>query len=76
MLDLILDTEINLNGFVCLDEANYLIKQQECIGLAQTRFINGEISFADYCDILELCNVNIDQYLVTVENNLQVIGYS
>jgi hypothetical protein len=74
MLSSILNTEINLNGFVCIDEANHLIKQQECVELARTRFINGEISFADYCDILELCDINIDQYLVTVENNLQVVG--
>ncbi|MEH2244596.1 hypothetical protein [Nostoc sp.] len=53
-------------------ESLKLIEQLECAELAQQRFIEGVISFEDYLDILELCEVDIDDYLITVEDNLAV----
>lgn len=55
---------------VSREELNYLIQQMECAELARIAFVRGELSLSDYCDILQLCNINVDQYLLTVEENL------
>lgn len=74
MLQSLLATEIYLPHQITEDEANYLIAQSECAELALSRFVAGDISFEDYCDILELCNVDIDNYLLTIEINLEIAG--
>ena len=56
------------------EEIKILIKQMECAELAQTKFITGELSLSDYCDILQLCEINVDDYLITVEDNLSSLG--
>lgn len=74
MLDSLLTIEIYLPHQITEDEASYLIKQAECTELALSKFVAGDISFQDYIDILELCDVNIDDYLLIVEDNLEVVG--
>jgi hypothetical protein len=74
MLKQILATQILTPNAVCINEAAYLIKQYDTAQLALQRFIEGVIDFADYCDILQLCEVNVDDFLINVEQNLEVDG--
>ena len=74
MLDQYLSTQIITPHAICGDEAAYLIKQLETAQLALKRFMEGVINFADYCDILQLCDVNVDDFLINVEQNLAVDG--
>jgi hypothetical protein len=71
MLHDILSTEV----FVCAGteraEADHLFKQMEVSELALKRFLDQEISFSDYCEILELCGVDIDDFLITLEENIE-----
>ena len=70
MLDSILELKILTTEGMTDDESTKLIDQLECAELAKQRFIDGSINFEDFLDILELCEVNIDDYLITVEENL------
>lgn len=74
MISDILSLTIVTTQGMSADESLMLIKQLECAELAKQRFIEGLISFEDYLDILSLCKVNIDDYLVTVEGNLVIAG--
>lgn len=73
ILDLI-KCEIFLAPQVSQEEISDLIKREEITHLANTRFAKGEISFQDYIDCLEVAGVCIDDYLLTVENNLTTAG--
>jgi hypothetical protein len=57
------------------EEISDLIKREEISYLANLRLANGEISFQDYLDCLEVVGVCIDEYLVTVNNNCRLAGY-
>ncbi|MGB3641147.1 MAG: hypothetical protein WBA39_26740 [Rivularia sp. (in: cyanobacteria)] len=70
MIDEITGLQLITTPHVCREELNYLIQQMECAELARIAFIGGELSLSDYCDILQLCNINVDQYLLIVEENL------
>lgn len=74
MLQQYLSTQIVTSHVTCEHEAAYLIKQLEAAQLALTRFLEGSIQFSDYCDILQLCDVNVDDFLINVEQNLSVDG--
>lgn len=74
MIDELLSVEILLVPHTSSDEISNLIKREEIISLANTRFIEGKISFQDYIDCLEVAGVCIDDYLLTVENNLTTVG--
>ena len=74
MLKNYLSTQIETPHIICQDEAAYLIKQLETAQLALTQFVKGLISFTDYCDILQLCDVNVDDFLINVEQNLASDG--
>lgn len=74
MFEQYLSTQIIAPHVICEDEAAYLIKQLETAQLALTRFVEGVIDFADYCDILQLCGVNVDDFLIGVEQNLTTDG--
>ncbi|WP_138500898.1 hypothetical protein [Nostoc sp. PA-18-2419] len=71
MLEDILQLRIVTTEGMSESESLKLIEQLECAELAQKRFIEGSISFEDYLDILELCEVDIDDYLEIVEENLE-----
>lgn len=55
------------------DEIEYFIKQEEVASLAADKFVAGEISLQDYCDVLEVCDVDMDEYLDNLENNLRLV---
>ena len=74
MLQQYLSTQVVTSHAVCEHEAAYLIKQLEIAQLALTQFLEGSINFSDYCDILQLCDVNVDDFLINVEQNLSVDG--
>lgn len=56
-------------GKISQEEIKNLVKREEVASLALKRFLAAQISFRDYLEILELCKVDIDDYLETVENN-------
>lgn len=74
MLQDILNLQIITTPGMSFDECDHLIKQLECANLAKIAFIAGNISLADYCDILELCGVNVDEYILQIEQNLTTVG--
>jgi hypothetical protein len=51
------------------DEMNYLVKREEVSSLALDRFLNNQISWSDYLDVLEICDVDMDDYLQTMDDN-------
>ena len=55
------------------EEINYLVKQQEVSSLALDRFLGDQISWNDYLDVLEVCNVDVDDYLQTMDDNFALI---
>jgi hypothetical protein len=57
------------------EEISDLIKREEITYLANSRLANGEISFQDYLDCLEVAGVNIDEYLPLVDTNCRLAGY-
>lgn len=74
MLDDILTLQIIVEPSISIEESKHLIKQLECANLAKVAFIKGELSFSDFCDILSLCGLDIDEYIGIVESNLQSIN--
>lgn len=74
MIAELIKCEIFLVPQVSQEEISDLIKREEITQLANTRFAEGEISFQDYIDCLEVAGVCIDDYLLTVENNLSILG--
>jgi hypothetical protein len=71
MLNQILELEIQIASPMETEESQYLIKQLETAELAKDKFLKNQISFQDYIDILEVCNIDIDDYLITLEDNLK-----
>lgn len=55
------------------DEINHLILKEEVANLGLKRFLKGQISFNDYLDVLEVCNVDVDDYLQTVDENCALV---
>lgn len=74
MINEILNLQVITAPGTTIQESKHLIKQLECAELAKTAFIRGELSFQDYCDILQLCGVNVDEYLLQIEANLNLAG--
>ncbi|PHJ62792.1 hypothetical protein VF14_26875 [Nostoc linckia z18] len=74
MINEILGLQIITTPGMSLEECSYLIKQLECANLAKIQFAQGKLSLEDFCDILELCGVNVDEYLLQVEANLTTAG--
>lgn len=74
MLEDILNLRIIVTPHAEQSELAHLVKQLECAELAQSSFVKGNLSLEDYCDILQLCDVNVDDYLLQVESNLSAVG--
>jgi hypothetical protein len=74
MLQEILNLQIVVSPGIEKAESVHLIKQLECAELALNAFVKGFLSLSDYCDILQLCEVNVDDYLLQVEDNLSLVG--
>ena len=70
----LLSTQIVIVGKISEEEARHLEKQLQASELALQQFLSNQINFADYLDILELCGVNIDDYLINIEKNISAIN--
>lgn len=73
MLDDLLGVEI-ITQCPSKEELEHLIKQEEGARLALDAFLSRRISLEDYCDILELCGVNMDEYIINLQSNIQATG--
>lgn len=73
MLENLLRVGINLSTKISKDQLNQLIKKEAIACLALKRFLAMEISLSDYLEILELCHVDIDNYLQTVDDNCVLV---
>jgi hypothetical protein len=73
MIEAILQSEIILVR-PCNEEVTHLIKQLEIAEMATAKFTKGEISFSDFLELMELAEVDIDEYLGVVETNLLEVG--
>jgi hypothetical protein len=74
MLNEILELQIITTPGMSIEECQHLIQKLECANLAKESLIEGNLSLEDYCDILGLCEVNVDEYLINIEDNLTVAG--
>jgi hypothetical protein len=74
MIQNLLSTEIVIVEKISDEEARQLEKQLELSELALKRFLKSEINFSDYLEIMKMCQINIDDYLIVVQNNLSAIG--
>lgn len=74
MIETILQPEIILMRPICNQEATHLIKQLSVAEMATDKFIKAEISFNDFLELMELAEVDIDEYLTVVEGNLLEVG--
>ncbi|MEH1810885.1 MAG: hypothetical protein V7K26_00090 [Nostoc sp.] len=70
----LLSTQIVIVGKISNEEARHLEDKLQVSELALQRFIANQISFADYLDIMELCDIDIDDYLINVERNISTLG--
>ncbi len=74
MLGEIIGIEIPLFPQITDEEIKLRIEQEEAAYLGKIAFIKGKISLEEYLDILEMCEVDIDDFLLTLENNLVIVG--
>ncbi|HLO88876.1 MAG TPA: hypothetical protein VK203_28265 [Nostocaceae cyanobacterium] len=70
----ILGVEIPLHPEMCQDEINTRIEQEEAAYLGKIAFLKGKITLEEYLDILEMCEVDMDDYLLNLEGNLKTVG--
>jgi hypothetical protein len=75
MLQELIKCEILLVPQASSEEISDLIKREEITYLANLRFTNGEISFQDYLDCLEVAGVCIDEYLPVINTNCRLAGF-
>lgn len=74
MIEQLIGVEIPLFPELEDDEIAKRIEQEEAANLAMNCFLNGKISFQDYLDILELCEVEMDSYCDNLDSNLIMLG--
>lgn len=55
-------------------EIDVLVKQEEAAKLGLDKFLAQKITFEEYLEVLELAGLNIDDYLLNLENNLNEVG--
>ena len=67
----LIGVEIQLHSCMPSDEIQLRIEQEEAACLGKIAFINGRITIDDYIDILEMCEVDIDDYFIAVEQNIE-----
>ena len=75
MINDLIKCEILITPQISDEEISDLIKREEITYLANLRLANGEISFQDYLDCIEVAGVNIDEYLPIVNTNCQIAGF-
>jgi hypothetical protein len=74
MIQNLIGVEIPLFSELEDSEIEKRIEQEEAASLGMDCFIQGKISFEDYLDILELCEVDMDAYSENVNSNLIILG--
>jgi hypothetical protein len=74
MIRSLIGVEIPLFPEICDQEIEKRIEQEEAANLALTCFVAGKISLSDYLDILEMCEVEMDDFISNAENNLIILG--
>jgi hypothetical protein len=57
------------------EECDDLIKRLEVTRLAGEALATAKITFQDYLDCLEMAQVNINNFLITANDNAQAIGF-
>ena len=74
MIRNLLSTEILIVEKISNEEARQLEKKLELSELALQKFLSSQINLSDYLETLEMCQIDIDDYLLTIENNLSLVG--
>jgi hypothetical protein len=74
MLEQILTTEIYLPYQICEEEAYSLAERFEACQLAREQFMAGTLDFEAYLEILDMADIDVDEYLGIVEENLLEFG--
>lgn len=75
MIEKLLSTEIVIVQKISNEKARQLEKQLQLSELALKKFLSADITFSEFLEIMEMCEIDIDDYLNTIENNLSAIGY-
>ena len=72
ILDLVIPASVSsqLNG----KELEKLLDSYHLAKCAMNDFINGQLTWVEYLELLELHQINIDSYLDNLDRNLQQIG--
>jgi hypothetical protein len=70
----IIGVEIPLYPQMTEDEIKLRLEQEEAAHLGQVAFCKGLITLEEYMDILEMCEVDMDDFVSNLESNLIVIG--
>lgn len=74
MLNQLLGVEIPLYSEISEDEIQLRCDQEEAAYLGKMDYLKGQITLEDYFDILELCEVDMDGFLLNLEENLTEAG--
>jgi hypothetical protein len=74
MLGQVIGVEIPLFPEMETDEMQLRLDQEEAACLGKIAYLKNKITFEEYLDILKMCEVDIDGYLLNLEGNLSEIG--
>lgn len=74
MISELIGVEIPLYPHLSEDEIALRLEQEEAAYLGKMAFLRGQITLEEYFDILEMCEVDMDSFLVNLENNLSEAG--
>jgi hypothetical protein len=74
MIEQVFNLSIITTKDMSIGEIQDLIDKLQCAELARDAFLASKISFEELIDIYELCGVNVDEYLLTLEENLKEIS--
>lgn len=74
MIKNLLSTQIVIVEKISDRDARQLEKQLQLSELALQKFLSSEINFSDYLEMMEMCQIDVDEYLLIVQDNLSAIG--
>jgi hypothetical protein len=70
----VLSLEIPIVPGMSRDEIDLRVEQEAVANMVVSDYAEGRVSFDDMLDVLEYCEVNIDEYVKLTLSNLVVIG--
>ncbi|WP_017656229.1 hypothetical protein [Fortiea contorta] len=73
MIESVIGVEIPLYPQMTEDEIALRLEQEEAAHLGLMAFLKGQITFEEYLDILEMCEVDMDDYVPNLESNLMLL---